>query len=30
VIYFKNGMAHLRPGPTPETREESPRLREPA
>jgi cardiolipin synthase (CMP-forming) len=26
VIYFKNGMAHLRPGPTPET----PRLREPA
>jgi hypothetical protein len=20
VIYFRNGMAHLRPGPTPDTR----------
>jgi cardiolipin synthase len=30
VIYFKNGIAYLRPGPTPEIREEPPRLREPA
>jgi cardiolipin synthase len=30
VIYFKNGVAYLRPGPTPEIREEPPRLREPA
>ena len=30
VIYFKNGMAYLRPGPTPEIREEPPRLHEPA
>jgi cardiolipin synthase len=30
VIYFKNGIAYLRPGPTPEAREEPPRLREPA
>jgi len=28
VIYFRNGMAHLRPGPTPETRETSAPLRE--
>jgi cardiolipin synthase len=28
VIYFKNGMAYLRPGPTPESREELARLRE--
>ena len=25
VIYFRNGMAHIRPGPTPESREEQPR-----
>ncbi|HWM60798.1 MAG TPA: hypothetical protein VNN98_01535, partial [Rhizomicrobium sp.] len=30
VIYFKNGIAYLRPGPTPEIGEEPPRLREPA
>jgi cardiolipin synthase len=30
VIYFKNGMAYLRPGPTPEIRDEPPRLHEPA
>jgi cardiolipin synthase len=30
VIYFKNGIAYLRPGPTPEIREEPPRLHEPA
>src|SRR5882757_272814 len=30
VIYFKNGVAYLRPGPTPEIGEEPPRLREPA
>jgi cardiolipin synthase len=30
VIYFKNGIAYLRPGPTPESREEPPRLHEPA
>jgi cardiolipin synthase len=28
VIYFKNGMAYLRPGPTPESREELARLRD--
>ena len=28
VIYFRSGMAHLRPGPTPETREGPARLRE--
>jgi CDP-diacylglycerol--glycerol-3-phosphate 3-phosphatidyltransferase len=28
VIYFKNGVAYLRPGPTPESREELARLRE--
>jgi phosphatidylglycerophosphate synthase len=28
VIYFRSGMAHLRPGPTPEAREASARLRE--
>ena len=28
VIYFRNGVAHLRPGPTPESREEPSRLRE--
>jgi cardiolipin synthase len=28
VIYFKNGLRYLRPGPTPETREASARLRE--
>jgi len=28
VIYFKNGMAYLRPGPTPERREELARLRD--
>jgi cardiolipin synthase len=28
VVYFRNGMAHLRPGPTPETREGPSRLRE--
>ena len=28
VVYFRNGMAHLRPGPTPETREAAARLRE--
>jgi cardiolipin synthase (CMP-forming) len=30
VIYFKNGMAHLRPGVTPEIGKEPPQLREPA
>jgi cardiolipin synthase len=28
VIYFRNGMAYLRPGPTPESREELARLRD--
>jgi cardiolipin synthase len=28
VIYFRNGVAYLRPGPTPETRESPARLRE--
>jgi cardiolipin synthase len=28
VIYFRSGMAHLRPGPTPETSESPARLRE--
>ena len=28
VIYFRSGMVHLRPGPTPETRETPARLRE--
>src|SRR5476649_177137 len=30
VIYFKNGMAYLRPGPSDPVREEPPRLHEPA
>jgi cardiolipin synthase len=28
VVYFRNGMAHLRPGPTPEIDKEPPRLHE--
>ena len=28
VVYFRSGMAHLRPGPTPDTRETPARLRE--
>jgi cardiolipin synthase (CMP-forming) len=28
VVYFRSGMAHLRPGPTPETSESPARLRE--